>query len=63
MPTFAEAAEQVHADQKANWKNAKHAEQWITTLRTYAFPHLGPRPMNALATPRRLTRPVAHLAH
>lgn len=51
VPTFAEAAERVHEDHKASWKNDKHAAQWITTLRTYALPHLGSRPVNALATP------------
>ena len=51
VPTFAEAAERVHADREASWKNEKHAAQWINTLRTYAFPHLGERPVNTLATP------------
>lgn len=51
VPTFAEAAEQVHADHKASWKNQKHAAQWINTLRTYAMPHLGSRPVDSLATP------------
>ena len=51
VPTFAEAAEQVHADHGASWKNPKHRDQWINTLRTYAFPQLGERPVNTLATP------------
>ena len=51
VPTFAEAAERVHADHKASWKNDKHAAQWITTLRTYALPHIGSRPVSSLATP------------
>ena len=49
--TFAEAAEQVHADHKASWKNEKHATQWITTLRTYANPHLGAQRVSAIVTP------------
>ncbi|MEA1832551.1 tyrosine-type recombinase/integrase [Methylobacterium durans] len=51
VPTFAEAAERVHDEHKATWKNAKHAQQWITTLRTYACPHLGGRPVDQIATP------------
>ena len=41
MPTFAEAAETVHALNMAAWKNGKHVDQWISTLRSYAFPIIG----------------------
>ncbi len=41
VPTFAQAAEHVHAEHKASWKNGKHVAQWITTLRPYAFPLIG----------------------
>ena len=51
IPTFAEAAEKVHADHKASWRNEKHAAQWITTLRTYAHPHLGTRRVDQVDTP------------
>ena len=39
--TFKEAAEKYVAAHEAGWKNAKHAEQWINTLTTYAFPIIG----------------------
>ena len=39
--TFEEAARKVHALHKPTWKNAKHADQFITTLETYTFPRLG----------------------
>ncbi len=40
--TFAEAAVQAHQDLIANsGKNGKHKDQWINTLRTYAFPQIG----------------------
>jgi integrase len=39
--TFAQAAEKVHAQSVASWRNGKHANQWITTLRTYTFPTIG----------------------
>ena len=51
MPTFAEAAEQVQEEHKASWENAKHAAQWIQTLRTYAFPHFGTRRVDQVETP------------
>lgn len=51
VPTFAEAAEQVHEEHKASWENAKHAAQWIQTLNTYAIPHLGTRRVDQIETP------------
>ena len=30
---------------RAGWKNAKHAQQWTNTLKTYAFPILGDLPV------------------
>ena len=51
VPTFAEAAEQVHAEHRASWKNGKHSEQWITTLRTYANPVLGDMRVDQIDTP------------
>lgn len=39
--TFEQAALKVHEEQKPGWKNAKHTDQWINTLRTYVFPAIG----------------------
>lgn len=39
--TFAQAAEQFIAANRASWKNAKHAQQWQNTLLQWAFPKLG----------------------
>ena len=39
--TFEKAARKVHDEQKPGWKNPKHADQWINTLETYAFPSIG----------------------
>lgn len=50
-PTFKEAAELVHNDRKAGYKNQKHAAQWITTLKTYAFPFIGNLPVDTIGTP------------
>ena len=51
IPTFAEATEKVHSEHKASWRNAKHAAQWVNTLRQYAFPELGTRRVDQVATP------------
>jgi integrase len=42
-PTFEEAARSVHSDHSPAWKNEKHRDQWITTLKEYAFPVFGSR--------------------
>jgi integrase len=47
-PTFAEAAELVHAEVKAGMSNGKHREQWINTVRTYANPHIGHLRLNSI---------------
>ncbi|WP_245594998.1 tyrosine-type recombinase/integrase [Gemmobacter nectariphilus] len=39
--TFEEAAREVHRIHKPTWKNPKHADQFINTLATYAFPTMG----------------------
>ena len=41
--TFEQAARAVHEEQKPGWRNAKHVDQWINTLRDYAFPKIGNR--------------------
>jgi len=51
IPTFEDLARTVHGHHKAGWKNAKHGEQWITTLKTYAFPALGNVPVDQIGTP------------
>lgn len=51
VPVFSEAVELVHTEHKATWKNAKHAAQWISTLKTYANPVIGDRRVDQIATP------------
>lgn len=41
IPSFRKAAELVHEEHEKAWKNGKHQNQWITTLKTYAFPKMG----------------------
>ncbi len=41
VPTFEQAAHEVHKTHSASWKNAKHVQQWINTLQDYVFPIFG----------------------
>ena len=50
VPAFAEAAGKVIELHRPGWKNAKHAAQWEATLREYAFPRLGKRPVGEITT-------------
>jgi integrase len=51
IPTFREAAEIVHKDHAKAWKNAKHGDQWINTLKAYAYPAFGDRRVDQIDTP------------
>ena len=48
--TFEEAARRVWAGQiEPHGRTAKHRQQWLSTLETYAFPIIGSRPVHAVA--------------
>lgn len=47
--TFREAALALHEAHKHQWANAKHSSQWLATLKTYAFPSLGAKPVGVIA--------------
>lgn len=51
IPTFEEIAQQVHIERMPTWKNAKHGQQWINTLRDYAFPKIGRMPVDSVGQP------------
>ena len=40
-PTFENAAQQVFKENTPAWRNDKHAAQWLSSLKKYAFPKLG----------------------
>lgn len=46
---FKEAAAAYIESHRAGWRNAKHADQWTTTLSTYAYPHIGDMPVGDVA--------------
>lgn len=41
IPSFEAASLILHKELLPSWKNAKHKQQWINTLETYAFPVIG----------------------
>lgn len=51
IPTFEEVSRQVHIDRLPTWKNAKHGQQWLNTLRDYAFPKIGRMPIDSIGQP------------
>ena len=54
IPTFEEIAQLVHIERMPTWKNAKHGQQWLNTLRDYAFPKIGRMPVNTIGEPEAL---------
>ncbi len=46
IPTFEEVAEAYIEDQRAGWRNAKHAYQWSQSLKSYAYPTIGHLPVS-----------------
>lgn len=55
VPTFEQLARIVHSERLPTWRNAKHADQFINTLRDYAFPKIGPRQVNEIGQPEILS--------
>jgi integrase len=51
VPIFEEIAQQVHIDRMPTWKSEKHGQQWMTTLRAYAFPKIGRMPVDSIGQP------------
>jgi hypothetical protein len=64
-PTFSECCVKYIADHAQSWRNAKHAAQWASTLKTYAEPMIGQLPVAAITAghgadflpPKRLSPP------
>lgn len=45
-PTFKECAKRTIEAKRPEWKSAKHADQWASTLETYANPVIGNMPVD-----------------
>ncbi len=50
MPTFTSCAAQYIRAHRRSWKNAKHSQQWVNTLRTYVRPVIGAKRVDAITT-------------
>jgi integrase len=50
LATFDSVALEYIESKKAEWKNAKHQQQWVNTLTTYAFPVIGKMPVADIET-------------
>ena len=48
VPTFKEAAETVHKTHAATFKNQKHKDQWIASLKADVFPVIGNMRLSAI---------------
>ncbi|MDD2878455.1 MAG: tyrosine-type recombinase/integrase [Acidiphilium sp.] len=48
--TFASTAAAYFDAHAPAWRSDKHATQWMTTLETYAFPHIGNHSINDITT-------------
>jgi integrase len=48
--TFKAAAEEVHRLRKPTWRNGKHAQQWLNTVKEHAYPHIGQRRIDVITS-------------
>ncbi|WP_366929673.1 site-specific integrase [uncultured Thiodictyon sp.] len=50
VPTFTQAAARFIRAHRHGWSNIKHARQWVATLKTYARPVIGSKPVDQVNT-------------
>ena len=50
IPTFTQCAARYIRAHRHGWANRKHARQWCATLKTYARPLIGSKPVDAIGT-------------
>jgi integrase len=50
IPTFTKCAAQYIRAHRRGWNNAKHARQWVRTLKTYARPEIGTKKVDIIYT-------------
>lgn len=49
-PTFTTCAARYIRAHRSGWRNAKHARQWVSTLKTYARPEIGSKRVDLIGT-------------
>jgi len=50
VPSFTQAAAAFIRAHRRSWANRKHAHQWVATLKTYARPVVGAKPVDQITT-------------
>ncbi len=62
VPSFREAAERLFAERRASFRSSKHAAQWISTLRIYAYPAVGDLPVDKITAGdvHKVLQPIWH---
>lgn len=50
IPTFTQSAARFIRSKRREWSNRKHARQGVATLRTYARPVVGSKPVDVITT-------------
>lgn len=50
IPSFTTCAARYIRAHRRGWRNAKHAQQWVRTLKTYARPVIGAKPVDEVGT-------------
>ena len=50
IPTFAEAAMRVLEQKRAGWRGPRHSQEWISSLRRFAFPRIGKMPVSEVTS-------------
>ncbi len=50
IPSFTSCAARFIRSHRKGWKNAKHARQWVSTLKTYARPVIGNKSVDSVTT-------------
>ena len=50
VPTFAEAAERVWSDNRPGWRNARHAQDWKSSMARHVLPHIGGMPVSSIGS-------------
>ena len=49
VPTFRQAAEKTHKANLPNWKNDKHAANWLAAMQRHVFPTIGSLPVDKVS--------------
>lgn len=50
VPTFTQVAARYIRGHKRSWSNPKHRRQWVSTMKTYARPVIGHKPVDTITT-------------